>query len=300
MSGDAEPRAGGARRPGSGQPGRSTRTVILAGAVLLVLAVVALVVISGGGPGGQAPLTENPTDDQDGGNGAPGTTATDGSPSGDVETSGDGTEPTLAEAVETDMNGSSAPANLTIRIDTRATDPTGTYVENRTIRLDRRSDRFLVERRQVFDSNGTMTVETTIYATEATVFERTKIAGDNESVGYARANRTGDRIPVDGSTFQSLFDFEHERTDGGDHLFTADSVGQYTGPKPDNGTLVDVSAMVIVDAETGLLTRARFRVVGEVDGERVRKRTEMRVTAIGETTVREPDWLSTARNRTAG
>lgn len=209
------------------------------------------------------------------------------------------TDPTVESVMET-ADSSPAPqiSNFTMHFDMRVEAPNGSYVENRTIRASRVQDRFLLEMRDQFDSDGTRTIVVERYGTPETVFARTTLLGPNGTSTYERVNRTDESIDLNASLFEDKFDFDHELTDDGDHRFTADSVDQYLGPAPENGSIEELSAVLIVDEETGLIRDARFRIVGSNDRGRFTRASNVTLAAIDETTVPEPDWLSTARNRT--
>lgn len=166
-----------------------------------------------------------------------------------------------------------------------------------TVRANAEAERYLLEsrtestaqkqsiREAIFSDGDVSFIRHTVG--NRTVYERQ----DLETTVRDIANRSR-------ATTSTQFEFEHSRTDEGDHLFTADSVDQFIGDQPERGTLESVSAVVVVDDDTGIVQRSNVSLVITRDSQRVTVTRRLSIENVGTTSVPEPAWLATAKDRT--
>lgn len=255
--------------------GRGDRRLLLAGAValLIVLAGCSALDDLGGGLPDAA------------GSGADGTAAPGGS--------GGAGEATLAAV--TDGGTADGNRSFTVSVESRVSDGAGALVERQTVRVGADGRVYADTFRRTTGGNET-TLRTQYYSVGETTFVRRGVPS-LRTAGYERAHRE-ELGATSTPALDEQFAFDHERTDDGGHRFTVDSVDQVR-ERPAESEVTNVSAVVLVD-DSGVLQRLTYDLTVEtVDGERLTYHTEREVSAVGETTVAAPEWLPTARNRTA-
>jgi PGF-CTERM protein len=252
--------------------GRGGRRLLLAGtvALLVVLAGCSALDDLGGGLPDAA------------GGGADGTAAPGGAG-----------EATLAAV--TDGGTADGNRSFTVSVESRVSDGAGALVQRQTVRVGADGRVYADTFRRTTDGNET-TLRTQYYSVDETTFVRHGVPS-LRTASYERVHREefGATSPP---ALGEQFAFDHERTDDGGHRFTADSVDQLR-ERPAEGEVTNVSVVVRVD-ESGVLRRLTYDLTLETaDGERLTYHTEREVSAVGETTVPAPEWLPTARERTA-
>lgn len=260
--------------------------------VVLVVVVVALVALAGCSSGG-------------------GDDAMSMSPPGDNETGtpGDDETPTNTTTGEPTLDGVTANASealaeveaFTLETTLQTTNATQSLSSNQTIRANLTTESVLVVDRSDLPGSTNTTLVTESYTTGETVFVRNRFPDQNFTF-YERQNVTesldnGSVGDAESTSLADRYEFKHDRTADGDHRFTADSPEQFVGTLP-NGTVERLSAEVVVDAQSGLVTDVDTRLTATTDRGELTIQRGRTLSGLGTTTVATPEWLDTARNRT--
>ncbi len=256
--------------------------------ILLVFAVAALVALAGCSFGGGAESPSASTDETN--------PSSDGTPTGT-----DGGEPTLEGVTANTSEAFAEVGSFTLETTTRTTNATQSLVSNQTIRADLDAEAVYISDRSELRGNTNATLVTESYGAGETVFIRNHFPAQNFTF-YERQN-TSDTLAeesvedTESGSLADRYEFTHSRTDDGDHRFTADSPEQFTG-SVSGGTVDTLSAEVIVDADTGLVTEVEIRLTATTDQGELTISEQRTLSEIGTTTVTEPDWLDAARDET--
>jgi hypothetical protein len=210
---------------------------------------------------------------------------------------GTGSETTLASVTSNQTAALEDAGSFTLLAETRIADDRGALVETRRTRVGDDGRVYVNSTRRVTASE-TPTLLVEYYSEDETVFVREGLLGGNAST-YERRQRSGVGNESATAGRESAFDFAHERTADGDHRFTVDSVDQIDGDLQGEGEVTEVSARLLVDGETGLVTETRYHLkrVSE-DGRSVTVESKRVLSDLGATSVPTPAWLSEARQRT--
>ncbi|EMA29781.1 DUF7537 family lipoprotein [Haloarcula japonica] len=213
------------------------------------------------------------------------------------------------------LSNSSFTTSLSFQLSTVRDGQNRSVFINRTVAIDRQSDRSLAQGELVQASGDTL--ETTTYTADGTTAERrVLVRGEQEMTDYRSATPPYDgqvqpvneSSVIDRSLLQSLGSAINW-TYAGTEMADGDSVSQFkatgsnvTGFAADdavstnvsaNGTTDSASATVLVD-EDGVVRSFQYRVTTERDGQPVTVTLSLSVSQVDDTTVTEPDWLSNA------
>ena len=246
------------------------------------VALVAVVVLAGcGGLGGSG---SSPA--ADGGDTNPGNETAgngDGRTSGPVES--------LSDALASD---SGATDSYTATINTHIAGEEAAVIENRTLRVGADGTVRSETRRRAISDNETVAL-TDGYTTGDVTFLQHSMAGIN-ATSYERVRADEPGTATGTPALAEQFEFAHEQLADRRHRFTVNSTDQITGTAFGDSTVENVSVVVVV--EDGIITSLAYELtVSTADGP-VEYDTDRTVSARGETTVTEPDWLSQAKSRT--
>ena len=186
---------------------------------------------------------------------------------------------------------------------------------NRTVAVDRESDRSLATGELVQASGDALV--TTTYTADGTTAERRVLTRSGETMSDYRSatppydgqvQPVNESSVIDRSLLQSLgadinWTYAGTETVDGDSVSRFEATGSdVTGFAADdavstnvsaNGTTDSASATVLVD-EDGVVRSFQYRVTTERDGRPVTVTLSVSVSKVDDTTVAEPDWLSDA------
>ncbi|WP_058996785.1 hypothetical protein [Haloarcula sp. CBA1127] len=215
------------------------------------------------------------------------------------------------------LSNSSFTTSLSFQLSTVRDGENRSVFINRTVAIDRESDRSLASGELVQASGDTLV--TTTYTADGTTAERRVLTrGDEEMTDYRAASPPYDgpvqpvneSSVIDRSLLQSLgsdinWTYAGTETVDGDSVSRFEATGSnVTGFTADNavstnvsanGTTDAASATVLVDAD-GVVRSFQYRVTTERDGQPVTVTLSLSVSQVDDTTVAEPDWLSEAEN----
>lgn len=213
------------------------------------------------------------------------------------------------------LSDSSFTTSLSFQLSTVRDGENRSVFINRTVAIDRESDRSLASGELVQASGDTLA--TTTYTADGTTAERRVLSrGEEEMTDYRSASPPYDgpvqpvneSSVIDRSLLQSLGS-DINWTSAGTETVDGDSVSRFeatgsnvTGFAADdavsttvsaNGTTNSASATVLVD-EDGVVRAFQYRVSTERDGQPVTVSLSLSVSQVDDTSVAEPDWLSNA------
>ncbi|WP_336329719.1 DUF7537 family lipoprotein [Haloarcula sp. CGMCC 1.2071] len=215
------------------------------------------------------------------------------------------------------LSNSSFTTSLSFQLSTVRDGENRSVFINRTVAIDRDSDRSLSTGELVQASGDTLA--TTTYTADGTTAERRVLTrGDDTMTDYRSATPPYDgqvqpvneSSVIDRSLLQSLgsdinWTYAGTETVDGDSVSRFEATGSdVTGFAADdavstnvsaNGTTDSASATVLVD-EDGVVRSFQYRVTTERDGRPVTVTLSLSVSKVDDTTVAEPDWLSNAAN----
>jgi len=213
------------------------------------------------------------------------------------------------------LSDSSFTTSLSFQLSTVRNGENRSVFINRTVAIDRDSDRSLATGELVQASGDTLA--TTTYTADGTTAERRVLTrGDDTRTDYRSASPPYDgqvqpvneSSVIDRSLLQSLgsdinWTYAGTETVDGDSVSRFEATGSdVTGFAADdavstnvsaNGTADSASATVLVD-EDGVVRSFQYRVTTERDGQPVTVALSLSVSQVDDTTVAEPDWLSNA------
>jgi len=213
------------------------------------------------------------------------------------------------------LSNSSFTTSLSFQLSTVRDGKNRSVFINRTVAIDRESDRSLASGELVQASGDTLA--TTTYTADGTTAERRVLArGEEEMTDYRSASPPYDgpvqpvneSSVIDRSLLQSLgsdinWTYAGTETVDGDSVSRFEATGSnVTGFAADNavstnvsanGTTDSASATVLVDGD-GVVRSFQYRVSTERDGQPVTVTLSLSVSQVDDTTVAEPDWLSNA------
>ncbi|WP_336357834.1 DUF7537 family lipoprotein [Haloarcula sp. CGMCC 1.6347] len=213
------------------------------------------------------------------------------------------------------LSNSSFTTSLSFQLSTVRDGENRSVFINRTVAIDRDSDRSLSTGELVQASGDTLA--TTTYTADGTTAERRVLTrGDDTMTDYRSATPPYDgqvqpvneSSVIDRSLLQSLgsdinWTYAGTETVDGDSVSRFEATGSdVTGFAADdavstnvsaNGTTDSASATVLVD-EDGVVRSFQYRVTTERDGRPVTVTLSLSVSKVDDTTVAEPDWLSEA------
>jgi hypothetical protein len=215
------------------------------------------------------------------------------------------------------LSDSSFTTSLSFRLSTVRDGENRSVFINRTVAIDRDSDRSLSTGELVQASGDTLA--TTTYTADGTTAERRVLTrGEEETTDYrsvsppydGQVQPVNESSVIDRSLLQSLGS-DINWTYAGTETVDGDSVSRFgatgsdvTGFAADdavstnvsaNGTTQSASATVLVD-EDGVVRMFEYSVTTERDGRPVTVTLLLSVSQVDDTTVEEPDWLSRAAN----
>ncbi len=224
-------------------------------------------------------------------------TADGDSPANNTDTRGESPATNGSTAVDSLSDalasGPETRESYTATIDTSISQNGTTVVENTTVEVGAGGTAYAETVREVMGPNASTVVTESYTASNVTLSRYTTMEANVSSYDATRAG-VDDLTGIDG--FASQFEFSHEQTGDGTHRFTADSADQVVGEMPGEA-VEDVSVVVIV--ESGIVTDLQYDLTVSTDSGTVEYHTDRTVIDRGSTTVTEPDWLQTARERTA-
>ncbi|MDQ2071634.1 hypothetical protein RBH20_03680 [Haloarcula sp. H-GB4] len=213
------------------------------------------------------------------------------------------------------LSNSSFTTSLSFQLSTVRDGENRSVFINRTVAIDRESDRSLASGELVQASGDTLA--TTTYTADGTTAERRVLTrGEEEMTDYRSASSPYDgpvqpvneSSVIDRSLLQSLgsainWTYAGTETVDGDSVSRFEATGSnVTGFAADdavsttvsaNGTTNSASATVLVD-EDGVVRSFQYRVSTERDGQPVTVSLSLSVSQVDDTSVAEPDWLSNA------
>ncbi|WP_146417433.1 DUF7537 family lipoprotein [Haloarcula hispanica] len=213
------------------------------------------------------------------------------------------------------LSNSSFTTSLSFQLSTVRDGENRSVFINRTIAIDRDSDRSLATGELVQASGDTLA--TTTYTADGTTAERRVLTrGDDRRTDYRSASPPYDgqvqpvneSSVIDRSLLQSLgsdinWTYAGTETVDGDSVSRFEATGSdVTGFAADdavstnvsaNGTTDSASATVLVD-DDGVVRSFQYRVTTEQAGQPVTVTLSLSVSKVDDTTVAEPDWLSNA------
>ncbi|WP_434530514.1 DUF7537 family lipoprotein [Haloarcula sp. NS06] len=213
------------------------------------------------------------------------------------------------------LSNSSFTTSLSFQLSTVRDGENRSVFINRTVAIDRESDRSLASGELVQASGDTLA--TTTYTADGTTAERRVLTrGEEEMTDYRSASSPYDgpvqpvneSSVIDRSLLQSLgsainWTYAGTETVDGDSVSRFEATGSnVTGFAADdavsttvsaNGTTNSASATVLVD-EDGVVRAFQYRVSTERDGQPVTVSLSLSVSQVDDTSVAEPDWLSNA------
>ncbi|GCF12758.1 hypothetical protein Harman_06930 [Haloarcula mannanilytica] len=213
------------------------------------------------------------------------------------------------------LSDSSFTTSLSFQLSTVRDGENRSVFINRTVAIDRESDRSL-STGELVQATGDTLATTTYTTDEATAERRILTRGDDTMTDYrsASAPYEGEVQPVnessviDRSLLQSLgsdinWSYAGTETVDGDSVSRFEAAGSnVTGFAADdavstnvsaNGTTQSASAAVLVD-EDGVVRMFEYSVTTEREGRPVTVTLSLSVSKVDDTTVAEPDWLSEA------
>ncbi|MUV49955.1 hypothetical protein [Haloarcula sp. CBA1122] len=215
------------------------------------------------------------------------------------------------------LSNSSFTTSLSFQLSTVRDGENRSVFINRTVAIDRDSDRSLATGELVQASGDTLA--TTTYTADGTTAERRVLTrGDDTRTDYRSASPPYDgqvqpvneSSVIDRSLLQSLgsdinWTYAGTETVDGDSVSRFEATGSdVTGFAADdavstnvsaNGTTDSASATVLVD-DDGVVRSFQYRVTTERDGQPVTVTLSLSVSKVDDTIVAEPDWLSKAAN----
>ncbi|EMA23575.1 DUF7537 family lipoprotein [Haloarcula argentinensis] len=215
------------------------------------------------------------------------------------------------------LSNSSFTTSLSFQLSTARDGENRSVFINRTVAIDRDSDRSL-STGELVQASGDTLVTTTYTADETTAERRVLVRGDEEMTDYRSASPPYDgpvqpvneSSVIDRSLLQSLgsdinWTYAGTETVDGDSVSRFEATGSnVTGFTADDAVATNVSAnettdsasaTVLVD-EDGVVRSFQYRVTTERDGQPVTVTLSLSVSQVDDTTVTEPDWLSEAEN----
>ncbi|PSP56753.1 hypothetical protein BRC82_01370 [Halobacteriales archaeon QS_1_67_19] len=162
------------------------------------------------------------------------------------------------------------------------------------------------DRDQVLVNGSARNQQVSAYMTDEKRYTRLTV-GDREPQ-YRVTERTPDQMQLfsgsfAGTTYLDRFAAEANftptdvRTVDGTTLIVLEADGS-NATDTERANVTDYEATLLVD-EDGVVHSATVDVSAARDGQQIRTRFSMNVSAIGETTVEEPDWLDEAKNETS-
>ncbi|WP_436902951.1 DUF7537 family lipoprotein [Halovenus halobia] len=258
--------------------------------ILLVFAVAALVALAGCS-GADSPSASNNGTEAAGGD-EPG--------ANDEMSTGADEEPTLDSVTANASEALAEIESFTLETTSRTSNATQSLTVNQTIRADIDAGAVYAVERSDLRGNTNGIVVTERYGSGETVFVRNSFPAQNFT--FYERQRVTDAVEesvedTESGSLADRYEFSHSRTADGDHRFTADSVEQFTG-SVSGGTVESLSAEVIVDADTGLVTEVEIRLTATTEQGELTISEQRTLSELGTTTVTEPDWLDTARDET--